>query len=131
MSMSDPIADMLTRLRNGLLAEKATVTMPSSRVKTSIAKVLKEEGYISDFKTEAGTPFVSLEIELKYHEGRPVIEELQRISKPGRRVYVAKDELPSIRGGLGVAIISTSKGIMSEKAARAAGAGGEVLCSVY
>ena len=131
MSMSDPIADMLTRIRNGLSAEKATVTMPSSTVKTSIAKVLKDEGYISDFKTEAGTPFVNLEIELKYYEGRPVIEELQRVSKPGRRVYVAQDELPSVRGGMGVAIISTSKGIMSEKAARAAGAGGEVLCSVY
>lgn len=131
MSMSDPIADMLTRIRNGLSAEKATVSMPSSTVKASIAKVLKDEGYISDFKTEAGTPFVNLEIELKYYEGRPVIEELQRVSKPGRRVYVAKDELPSVRGGMGVAIISTSRGIMSEKAARAEGAGGEVLCSVY
>jgi len=131
MSMSDPIADMLTRIRNGLSAEKATVTMPSSTVKASIAKVLKDEGYISDFKTEAGTPFVNLEIELKYYEGRPVIEELQRVSKPGRRVYVAQDELPSVRGGMGVAIISTSQGIMSEKTARAAGAGGEVLCSVY
>ncbi len=131
MSMSDPIADMLTRIRNGLAADKATVSMPNSRVKSSIAKVLKEEGYIADFKTEAGEPYVNLEIELKYHEGQPVIEELQRISKPGRRVYAAKDELPSIRGGMGVAIVSTSQGIMSEKAARAAGTGGEVLCSVY
>lgn len=136
MSMSDPIADMLTRIRNGLSAQKATITMPNSRVKSSIAKVLKDEGYIADykitdFKTHGGSSFINLEIELKYFEGRPVIEELQRISKPGCRVYAAKKELPSIRGGLGVAIISTSKGIMSGKAARAADTGGEVLCSIY
>ncbi len=128
--MTDPIADMLTRIRNGQRAGKVSVSMPSSRLKTSIAKVLKEEGYIADFASqeEAGKPVMS--VELKYYEGRPVIESLKRISRPGLRIYKGNDELPKVQGGLGVAIVSTSKGVMSDRAARAAGEGGEVLCYV-
>lgn len=130
MSMTDPIADMLTRIRNGHGAVKTRVAMPSSKQKASIAQVLKDEGYITDFKItqEEGKP--TLTIELKYFDGRPVIENLQRVSKPGLRIYKSKDELPRVMGGLGVAIISTSRGIMSDRAARAAGQGGEVLCIV-
>jgi small subunit ribosomal protein S8 len=127
--MTDPIADMLTRIRNGQQAEKATVRMPASRVKRAIAQVLKDEGYIANFsETRDAKP--SLEIELKYYEGRPVIDRIERVSVSGRRVYRGKDELPTVSGGLGVAIVSTSKGIMTERAARAAGLGGEVLCVV-
>jgi small subunit ribosomal protein S8 len=130
MSMTDPIADLLTRIRNGQATEKTRVSMPASKLKASVAQVLKDEGYIADCRVsqEAGKP--TLTIELKYFEGRPVIEKLQRVSKPGLRVYKSKDELPRIMGGLGVAIVSTSRGIMSDRAARAAGQGGEVLCIV-
>ncbi len=130
MSMTDPIADMLTRIRNAQKAEKVTVQMPSSGQKRAIAQVLKEEGYIKDFSEQApaGKPF--LEIELKYYAGRPVIERIERVSAPGKREYKSKDKLPSVAGGLGVAIISTSKGIMTDRAAKKAGLGGEVLCIV-
>ncbi len=131
MSMTDPIADMLTRIRNGLKAEKAAVSMPASNVKKAIASVLKEEGYITDFTTSEQNGKPTLEITLKYYEGRPVIDELKRVSTPGQRVYSGAEELPSVIGGLGVAIVSTSKGIMSERAARRAGVGGEILCTVH
>jgi len=130
MSMTDPIADMLTRIRNGQAAEKTRVTMPSSKLKVSIAKVLKDEGYIVDFRVVETESKSELAVELKYFDGKPVIERLQRISKPGLRIYKSKDDLPSVLGGLGVAIISTSRGIMTDRAARAAGQGGEVLCIV-
>ena len=131
MSMSDPIADMLTRIRNGQSAEKAQVAMPSSRLKVAIASVLKDEGYIQDFRvTEEGAK-PQLVIDLKYYQGVPVIEKIQRVSRPGLRVYKAKDELPSVRGGLGIAIVSTSKGVMSDRQARAQGEGGEVLCTLW
>ena len=128
--MTDPIADLLTRIRNAHHAEKVSLTMPGSKIKSAIAKVLQEEGYIEGFKAsvEEGKP--SLTIDLKYYEGSPVIEEIQRVSKPGLRVYTNAEELPKVNGGLGVAIISTSKGIMTDRAARAAGVGGEVLCNV-
>ncbi|TCK17285.1 SSU ribosomal protein S8P [Thiogranum longum] len=128
--MTDPIADMLTRIRNGQRAGKVTVSMPSSKLKQSIASVLKDEGYIADFseQDEDGKP--SLNVSLKYYDGQPVIDTLKRISRPGLRIYKAKDELPKVMGGLGVAIVSTSKGVMSDRAARAAGEGGEVLCYV-
>ncbi|WP_132971174.1 30S ribosomal protein S8 [Thiogranum longum] len=130
MMMTDPIADMLTRIRNGQRAGKVTVSMPSSKLKQSIASVLKDEGYIADFseQDEDGKP--SLNVSLKYYDGQPVIDTLKRISRPGLRIYKAKDELPKVMGGLGVAIVSTSKGVMSDRAARAAGEGGEVLCYV-
>jgi small subunit ribosomal protein S8 len=127
--MTDPIADMLTRIRNGQQAEKTSVRMPASGVKKAIAKVLKDEGYIENFNETAG-PKPELEVELKYYEGRPVIERIERVSLSGRREYRGKDDLPSVSGGLGMAIISTSKGIMTERAARAAGLGGEVICVV-
>lgn len=130
MSMTDPIADMLTRIRNGHAAEKTRVTMPSSKLKVSIAQVLKDEGYITDYRIADTEGKSDLVVELKYFDGKPVIERLQRISKPGLRIYKSKDDLPSVMGGLGVAIISTSRGIMSDRAARAAGQGGEVLCIV-
>jgi small subunit ribosomal protein S8 len=128
--MTDPIADFLTRIRNGQAAGKARVCMPASRLKSAIAQVLKDEGYISDFSTaeEDGKPLLS--IVLKYHEGRPVIERIQRASRPGLRLYKGKSDIPSIQNGLGVAIVSTSKGVMSDRQARAAGEGGEVLCVV-
>ena len=128
--MTDPIADMLTRIRNGQRAAKVSVSMPSSKLKQSIAQVLKEEGYIADFRIsdEAGKTVMS--IDLKYYEGRPVIDSLKRVSRPGLRIYKANDELPKVQDGLGVAIVSTSKGVMSDRAARAAGEGGEVLCYV-
>jgi len=128
--MTDPIADLLTRIRNAHHAEKISLTLPGSKVKAAIAKVLQDEGFIEGFDTsvEDGKPV--LNIKLKYYEGEPVIEQIQRVSKPGLRVYKAADELPKINGGLGIAIISTSKGIMTDRAARTAGVGGEVLCSV-
>ncbi len=128
--MTDPIADMLTRIRNGQSATKVEVSMPSSRLKCAIAKVLQDEGYIKGFSEteEDGKPV--LVVELKYYEGRPVIAMISRASRPGLRLYKGKDDLPSIQNGLGVAIISTSKGVMSERQARAAGEGGEVLCVV-
>jgi small subunit ribosomal protein S8 len=129
MSLQDPIADMLTRVRNAQKASKVSVTMPASKQKARIAAVLKDEGYIRDFKlTEDKLP--QLIIELKYYQGKPVIEEVKRISRPGLRIFKSKDELPSINGGLGIAIISTSKGVMTDAQARAAGFGGEVICSV-
>ncbi|MBE0622103.1 MAG: 30S ribosomal protein S8 [Burkholderiales bacterium] len=130
MSMSDPIADMLTRIRNAQLAEKLSVAMPSSRVKASIAQVLKDEGYIEEFKVreEAGKP--TLEIALKYYAGEPVIEKIERVSRPGLRIYKGRDDIPKIMNGLGIAIVSTSKGVMTDRKARATGIGGEVLCIV-
>ncbi|MDC9729618.1 MAG: 30S ribosomal protein S8 [Methyloprofundus sp.] len=130
MSMTDPIADMLTRIRNGQSAGKFNVNMPSSKLKVAIAQVLKKEGYITDFSTEANGAHVSMSIELKYYNGKPVIDKVKRISKPGLRIYKSKDELPKVLGGLGVAIVSTSKGVMTDRAARAIGHGGEVICTV-
>lgn len=128
--MTDPIADMLTRVRNGLASEKIAVVMPASKVKAAIAKVLKDEGYIKDFQSSELDGKPALTITLKYYQGRPVISNIKRESKPGLRVYRNSGELPSVIGGLGVAIISTSKGIMPDREARAAGIGGEVLCTV-
>jgi small subunit ribosomal protein S8 len=130
MSMTDPIADFLTRIRNGQAAGKSEVSMPSSKIKLAMAQVLKDQGYIDecDVSTEDGKS--SLRISLKYYQGRPVIDRIERVSKPGLRVYRGKDELPAILGGLGVAIISTSRGVMTDREARAAGHGGEVLCIV-
>ncbi|HRF43801.1 MAG TPA: 30S ribosomal protein S8 [Candidatus Competibacteraceae bacterium] len=131
MSMTDPIADMLTRIRNAQAAAKAQVIMPASKLKAAIARVLQDEGYIIGFAvvpTTAGK--AELTITLKYFEGRPVIERIERVSKPSRRVFRGKDKLPKVMNGLGVAIISTSKGLMSDRAARTAGHGGEVLCVI-
>ena len=130
MSMSDPIADMLTRIRNAQLAEKLSVAMPSSRVKASIAQVLKDEGYIDDFKVREEDGKSTLEIALKYYAGRPVIEKIERVSKPGLRIYKSKDDIPRVMNGLGIAIVSTSHGVMTDRKARATGVGGEVLCIV-
>ena len=130
MSMSDPIADMLTRIRNGQSVNKESVRIPSSNLKKAIASVLKDEGYIKDVSVEDVDGKSFMVIELKYHQGRPVIEWIKRISRPGLRVYKGKDELPNVRGGLGIAIISTSKGVMTDRAARASGYGGEVLAFV-
>jgi len=128
--MQDPLADMLTRIRNAQMAEKTVVSMPSSKLKVAVASVLKNEGYISDYQvTSDAKPLLS--IELKYFEGRPVIEELKRVSRPGLRQYKSVDQLPKVRGGLGVSIVSTNKGVMTDRAARAAGVGGEVLCTVF
>ena len=130
MSMQDPLADMLTRIRNAQMAEKSVVSMPSSTLKVAVAKVLKDEGYIADFQISSEIkPLLS--IELKYFEGRPVIEEVKRVSRPGLRQYKSSEDLPKVRGGLGVSIVSTSKGVMTDRAARAAGVGGEVLCTVF
>ena len=130
MSMSDPIADMLTRIRNGQARGKITISMPSSKQRLAIANLLKDEGYLADVSVEdeAGKP--QLVIKLKYYRGKPVIEYLKRVSRPGLRIYRGKDELPDVRGGLGVAIVSTSKGLMSDRAARKAGHGGEILAFV-
>ena len=130
MSMQDPIADMLTRIRNAQQVGKTSVSMPASKLKKSIAQVLKDEGYIMDFQV-AETAKPALTIELKYFEGKPVIAELDRVSRPGLRAYSGKGGLPSVRSGLGIAIVSTSKGVMTDRAARAAGVGGEVLCTVF
>ncbi|MDM7861386.1 30S ribosomal protein S8 [Alteromonas sp. ASW11-36] len=126
MSMQDPIADMFTRIRNGQMAQKVAVTMPSSKLRTSIAKVLKEEGYINDFAV-SGDVKPTLEVTLKYFEGKQVIDTIERVSRPGLRIYKKKDELPKVLGGLGVAIVSTSKGVMTDRAARKAGMGGEII----
>ena len=130
MSMSDPIADMLTRIRNAQLAEKLSVAMPSSRVKASIAQVLKDEGYIDDFKVREDSGKSTLEIALKYYAGAPVIEKIERVSRPGLRIYKVREDIPKIMNGLGIAIVSTSKGVMTDRKARATGIGGEVLCIV-
>jgi len=127
--MTDPISDMLTRVRNALGAGKTSVTMPHSKQKLAIAQVLKDEGYIVDFSKEEGAK-PSLTLELKYFQGHPVIEKIKRISRPGLRIYKGKDELPTVMGGLGIAIISTSQGLMTDRAARKAGFGGEVVCTV-
>ena len=131
MSMQDPIADMLTRLRNAGTAAKRDVSMPSSKLKVAIAKVLKKEGFITGYAVEGEGAIKTLVITVKYFQGQPVIEKLKRVSTPGLRVYAEKDNIPLVSGGLGVALISTSKGIMTDKAARKAGIGGEVLCSVF
>ena len=128
--MTDPIADMLTRIRNGQSASKAQVTMPSSKLKCAIAQVLLDEGYITEYSTEEAESKSVLTITLKYHDGKPVIDRIQRSSRPGLRLYKGKDDLPRVQNGLGVAIISTSRGVMSDRQARAAGEGGEVLCIV-
>ncbi|WP_374626228.1 30S ribosomal protein S8 [Pandoraea sp.] len=130
MSMSDPIADMLTRIRNAQMVEKASVKMPSSKLKVSIAKVLKDEGYIDDFAVEAEETKPVLNIALKYYAGRPVIERLERVSRPGLRVYKSRNDIPQVMNGLGVAIVSTPKGVMTDRKARATGVGGEVICYV-
>lgn len=130
MSMQDTLADMFTRIRNAQMAEKSSVSMPSSKMKTSIAAVLREEGYVGNFSVdEAVKP--TLTIELKYYEGKPVIEEIKRASRPSLRQYKGTVDLPKVEAGLGVAIISTSKGVMTDRAARAAGIGGEVICTVF
>jgi small subunit ribosomal protein S8 len=128
--MTDPIADMLTRIRNALSAGKLNVNMPDSKQKRAIAQVLKDEGFIADFAQAEADAKPILNIDLKYYEGKPVIENIKRISRPGLRIYKGKNELPKVMGGLGVAIVSTSKGLMSDRAARKAGFGGEILCTV-
>ena len=129
MSLQDPVSDMLTRIRNGQKAVKPSVKMPCSTQKENIAKVLKDEGYIADYSVSGDTK-KELSIELKYFQGKPVIEKIERVSRPGLRIFKSKDELPSVNGGLGIAIISTSKGVMTEKQARKTGNGGEVICTV-
>ena len=130
MSMSDPIADMLTRIRNAQSTNKVTVSMPNSKVKVGIASVLKDEGYITDFRVDENDGKPNLEITLKYFEGRGVIDSLKRASRPGLRIYRGKDELPKVLDGLGIVIVSTSRGFMTDVAARAAGHGGELICYV-
>ena len=130
MSMTDPIADMLTRIRNGQKARKVSVSMPASTVKEAVAGVLKSEGYITDFSTESEGAKKTLTIELKYFDGAPVIERIERASRPGLRIYRGQEGLPKVLGGLGVAIVSTSAGVMSDRQAREKGIGGEVLCIV-
>lgn len=131
MSMSDPIADMLTRIRNGLQAKKANVAMPSSTSKVAIAKVLQKEGYITGYSVMGEGAKKSLDVQLKYYQGNPVIEEIKRISMPSCRVYANKNDLPTIKSGLGVALISTSKGVLTDKSARQQGMGGEIICTVF
>jgi len=130
MSMTDPIADLLTRIRNGQSARKTSVTVASSKLKTAILKVLKDEGYIANFSLgqDEGKPFLT--IDLKYYEGRPVIDRIERVSRPGLRIYRSKNEIPRVLGGMGTVIVSTPKGVMTDKAAQAIGQGGEVLCIV-
>lgn len=130
MSMSDPIADMLTRIRNGQSADKTSVSMPLSKFKESIASVLKEEGYIQDFKVEGEGPKKQLVVDLKYYMGKPVIDKIKKVSRPGLRIYKSAEELPRVIGGMGIAIISTSKGVMTDRTARENGQGGEVICTV-
>jgi small subunit ribosomal protein S8 len=130
MSMQDPIADMLTRIRNAQMARKETVSMPASRIKEAIATVLRDEGYVDGFEVEGDTKR-TLTVTLRYFRGKAVIEEIDRVSRPGLRIFRGSDELPSVRGGLGVAIVSTNKGVMTDRAARAQGVGGEVLCTVF
>lgn len=130
MSMSDPIADMLTRIRNAQQMEKVTVSMPASKVKKAIAEVLKQEGYIDGYVVRDNDGLPQMEVALKYYAGRPVIEKIERISKPGLRIYKGRDSLPRVMNGLGVAIVSTSQGVMTDRKARSLGVGGEVLCVV-
>lgn len=130
MSMSDPISDMLTRIRNAQMAEKPAVSIPSSKLKVAIAKVLLDEGYIESYRVAGSEMKPALEIELKYYAGRPVIEKIERVSRPGLRTYKGHANIPSVMNGLGVAIVSTSKGVMTDRKARASGIGGEVLCIV-
>lgn len=131
MSMTDPVADMLTRIRNGQRVGLETVEMPASRLKQAVAKVLEQEGYVDGFSIQdAENQKRELSIKLRYHDGQPVIERLERVSRPGLRIYRGKDDLPKVMGGLGVAIVSTSKGVMSDREARSQGHGGEVLCIV-
>jgi len=130
MSMSDPIADMLTRIRNAQGVQKTAVSMPSSKLKVAIANVLKDEGYIEDFAVTTEGGKAELQIGLKYYTGRPVIERLERVSRPGLRIYKGKDDIPQVMNGLGVAIISTPQGVMTDRKARATGVGGEVICYV-
>ena len=130
MSMSDPIADMLTRIRNAQRVEKASVTMPSSKLKVAIAQVLKDEGYIDSFSVRTEGAKSELDIALKYYAGRPVIERIERVSRPGLRVYKGRHDIPQVMNGLGVAIVTTPRGVMTDRKARASGVGGEVLCYV-
>ena len=130
MTMTDPISDMLTRIRNGQKARKVSVSMPASKAKEAVARVLKEEGYIADYNVAGEGATKELSVELKYFEGAPVIERIQRASSPGLRVYRGKEDLPQVLGGLGVAIVSTSAGVMSDREARKKGIGGEVICIV-
>ena len=130
MSMTDPIADFLTRIRNGQMAGKAEVAAPASRMKLALAKVLKEEGYIEDFAIAEQAEKPTVTVRLKYYQGRPVIERLERVSRPGLRVYKQRDDIPPVMNGLGVAIVSTSRGVMTDRKARSQGVGGEVLCYV-
>ncbi|MBE0587271.1 MAG: 30S ribosomal protein S8 [Hydrogenophaga sp.] len=130
MSMSDPIADMLTRIRNAQMVEKASVTMPASKVKAAIAQVLKDEGYIDGFQVKSNDGKSELEIALTYYAGRPVIERIERVSRPGLRVYRGRNAIPQVQNGLGVAIVTTPQGVMTDRKARATGVGGEVLCYV-
>lgn len=130
MSMSDPISDLLTRIRNGQRSGKVEVSIPASKLKRAIAEVLRKEGYIEDYRVEGDETRPTLIVQLKYHDGRPVIDRIERVSRPGLRIFRGKGELPKVRGGLGVAIVSTSSGVMSDREARAAGYGGEVLCEV-
>ncbi|MDB1144858.1 MAG: 30S ribosomal protein S8 [Alcaligenaceae bacterium] len=130
MSMSDPIADMLTRIRNGQHVEKVSVSMPSSKLKVAIATVLKDEGYIENFEVKGEKAKAELEISLKYYAGRPVIERIERVSRPGLRIYKGRDDIPQVMNGLGIAIVSTSRGVMTDRKARSEGVGGEVLCYV-
>jgi len=130
MSMTDPIADLLTRIRNGQTARKASVSLASSKLKQAIVKVLKDEGYIADYSVQSEDGKPALRIELKYYEGRPVIDRIERVSRPGLRIYRGKDEIPQVLGGMGTVIVSTPKGVMTDKAAHAIGQGGEVLCIV-
>ena len=130
MSMTDPIADLLTRIRNGQSAGKPEVAVQSSRVKEAIVRVLKDEGYVADYAVRKDGARATLVVALKYHQGKPVIERLERFSRPGLRAYRPKDELPKVMGGLGIAIVSTPKGVMTDREARRSGQGGEVLCVV-
>lgn len=130
MSMSDPIADMLTRIRNGQMTEKVSVRMPASKLKKAIAQVLKDEGYIEDYAVRENSGLPEMEVALKYYAGRPVIDKIERISRPGLRVYKGQGDLPRVMNGLGVAIVSTSKGVMTDRKARTLGVGGEILCVV-
>ena len=130
MSMTDPIADLLTRIRNGQTARKPEVSMASSKLKTAIARVLKEEGYVADVRLDSEGQKTTLTIGLKYYDGRPVIDRIERVSRPGLRIYRGKDELPKVLGGMGTVIVSTPQGVMTDKQARSIGQGGEVLCIV-
>jgi small subunit ribosomal protein S8 len=130
MTMQDPIADLLTRIRNAQMAGHTQVSIPDSNIKRSILKVLEDEGFITSFQS-AGEVKPNITVDLRYHHGAPVIEEIQRVSRPGLRIYKESDDLPQVRGGLGIAIVSTNKGVMTDKSARAQGMGGEVLCTVF